>query len=280
MKTARATLTLAMGLIAVSYLGGCVTIPLNDVNDLESASDVDIRGYLDSGSDEVCVYVSAAETGTYSLLSTDSTPSTKTATVYGTDLFAWAADATIDEEDWSCLGTSGTAEAFLKVQERASGSCANSFDGSESNQVTLDYTWDDGTILFSCYTDNASWFDFITDCPLSGDAPVIRLEAEATYGYGDCHGDCATSGVSSVCGLQYFLQTDPDIEAGGHICSSSPIADADTRYRCFKDCSASLGHMDGQGVCLNGGSDVGQNPGDLCDSSELICDPVNFPREL
>lgn len=268
--------------LAIPIVGaGCLTTPKNDQDVGFTADAVDIGGYLDSGNDEVCVYVSPTETGTYDLLSSDSTPGTKTITVYGDDLFIFAADAEIEAHDWSCIGTTGDAETFLKIQERASGACANSFDAGEVNQTTFDYTWDDGTDLTSCIGANSSWATFVADCPLSTDNPVVRIVAEANSHYNHC-------AAAGRCDESSEADDDPPCATGSKWCQTTPQGEyncvtGDKCPDCFKNCTGNLSPSDrfgnDRGDCSwIPATHVGENPGILCDPGNIVlaCEPLGL----
>lgn len=210
---------------------GCVIGPQNDADIGSATGNISISGYASTPEATVCVYARKPGASTWSKRVTLTASDTKSG-LYGNvvDLYAYSGSFTIPFSRWECdLPLDDNAKSEIKVQERASGSCASS---PSTSQDDLDYTYDDGTNLSACYTGNSSWSDFLDDCPISDDAPITTLLGEngAIWPNGcgpECTLDsqCAFYGGNDPC-KEYTCTNnicdDPVDRPEGYLCGAGP----------------------------------------------------------
>lgn len=333
MHNVRLILATVLALTAV----GCVTGPQNgdDIGDWDD--NVSFAGYVFGQGDKACVYANDAATGTFTNIAQDTASSTGS-TLWSITGYPFSVSDDVPAAYWECnLPLDSTAKTWIKIQETDSGGCLGN---SSASQDDVDYTYDTGTNLGTCYSNNSNWNDFLDDCPVSDDAPVIELNADRTGSYptngcaavcqdaGDC--DDSNACTTDACNSNKTACTHTDVTDGtscatggnGYICESgvcvpptcdppggggSGTIDDDSQTQdtyctnqnpnypygaqtnaygvitcyylpqqfetCFNENTCGLY---GDGLCGNdpGETDVGPNPGVLCDNGEPIdCTP-------
>lgn len=229
---------------------------MNDQDIGNFDDDISFDGYLRDGGDNACVYVNDEPTGNFIRLGWD-TSTTVGSSLWGQTGYAFSYVDDILPSEWGCvLPLDGTAESFVKIQVAESG-CAMFYSGAQED---IDYVWDDGTNLGTCYTGNSNWVGFLGDCPVSADSPVIRVTATraATYPSG-CGAQCASG---SQCGDGDDCTE--DICDANNLCSN-PNEPAGTT--CDVD-----GVCDGSGNCIDCLDHDDCAAGEFCDTGTCVVD--------
>lgn len=182
--------TLALG----TFVFGCVVTPLNgeDIGDWDD--NYTFSGFIFGQGDKACVYANNNSTGTFNLVAEDTASSNGSSLGSSSiDGYWWAVTDGIPDSEWDCvLPLNGTVESFIKVQETDGASSCNAT--YTASQMDLAYTYDEGAGLLGCYNNNSTWNDFWDDCPVSDDAPRIRITADRSA----CDAQC-TNGNASTC---------------------------------------------------------------------------------